>query len=176
MGNDEHVFLFQFTMDTFIVKIFVFLALASAGECLRAVCDDTEYHVLDDSMRNAETGGYADLCDVETTWTKAPDWRGPGWYRMKEPAGTMIPENPVNVNQCGTYSPGWLNGTHPKTVGETVKQTICFNFEGHYDAQVSKNDPICYRRSQIEIKKLWRLLHLQSARYSCLSSSILLNK
>ena len=140
-------------MNFLIVNILTIVVLASAGVVLNAnVCDDTEYQILDDPLRNAENGGYADLCDVETTWTKAPDWHGPGWYRMMEPAGTIIPENPVNVNSCGTYSPGWLNGTHPKTEGETVKRTVCFNFEGHYDAQVSKNDPICYRRSQIEIK------------------------
>ena len=119
-------------MDNLIVKACALIILSFAGGYLcSGICDDIEYQILDDPLRNAENGGYADLCDVETTWTKAPDWHGPGWYRMKEPAGTMMPENPVNVNRCGTYSPGWLNGTHPTTEGETVKRTVCFNFQGH---------------------------------------------
>jgi hypothetical protein len=111
-------------MDIFIAKLSLFILLGSVNgisiENIESVCDDIEYLILDSPNRNAETGEYADLCDVETTWSKSPDWHGPGWYRMKEPAGTVMPEHPINVNQCGTYSPGYLNGTHPEEIGEMV--------------------------------------------------------
>ena len=142
-------------MGGFIVKVCLFILLDSVYGLSEqsSECDDIEYNILDDPNRNAETGEYADLCDVETTWTKAPDWHGPGWYRMKEPAGTVIPENVINVNKCGTYSPGWLNGTHPKNVGEVVNRRVCYNYEGHFEEPVDyKNDPQCYRHSDIKIK------------------------
>ena len=142
-------------MDVFSARICMFMLLGSfSGIIARSttsICDDIDYKILNDQYRNAEKGGYADLCDVETTWTKSPDWHGPGWYRMMEPAGTVIPENPVDVNQCGTYSPGWLNGTHPEAVGEPVRRKVCFNYEGHYEEHVVKNNPICYRNAMIQI-------------------------
>ena len=46
-------------------------------------------------------------------------------------AGTMMPTSVVDTYHCGTHAPGWLNGAHPQTVGETVTRTVCFNWSGN---------------------------------------------
>ena len=61
---------------------------------------------------------------------------------MAEPAGTTIPEKPVENMQCNTLSPGWLNGHHPTTAGETINGKVCFNLMGN----------TCYYETQIQIK------------------------
>ena len=47
-------------------------------------------------------------------------------YRIMEPAGRKITEKPPPINHCGTYDPGWLNGSHPETLGQTVSRTVCY--------------------------------------------------
>ena len=54
------------------------------------------------------------------------DWQGAGWYRMVEPAGTRLPEEPPISHHCNTGTPGWLNGSHPNTIGETIDSRVCF--------------------------------------------------
>lgn len=66
-------------------------------------------------------------CDDENQMSQYDDWKGTGWYRMVEPAGTKMTEAPVSSHHCGTMFPGWLNGTHPKIIGETESSTVCFN-------------------------------------------------
>ena len=57
---------------------------------------------------------------------------------MMPPAGTMIPEKVVPTGMCGTHAPGWMNGVHPRTLGEEVERQICFNHGGN-DCRWSKN-------------------------------------
>ena len=87
-------------------------------------CDD--YFVLNDPTRNSEYLGTA-YCDQLGDSDKSPGWQGAAWYRMAEPAGTTIPEEPVDSNHCNTWFTGWLNGHHPATAGETINGKVCFN-------------------------------------------------
>ena len=57
---------------------------------------------------------------------------------MMPPAGTMIPEKVVPTGMCGTHAPGWMNGVHPRKLGEEVERQICFNWGGN-DCSWSKN-------------------------------------
>ena len=50
------------------------------------------YTLLDDASRNKGNGVGPD-CDKSDSSAKSPDWNGEGWYRIVEPAGTMIPES-----------------------------------------------------------------------------------
>ena len=59
------------------------------------------------------------------------DFKGPGWYRMMEPAGTKMPEQPPPRYHCGTVATGWLNGSHPSQIGERVTREVCFNWNGN---------------------------------------------
>ena len=47
-----------------------------------------------------------------------------------EPAGRKIPEKPPSIYHCGTNAPGWLNGSHPETPGQTVSRTVCYVWGG----------------------------------------------
>ena len=89
-----------------------------------------EYEILDDATRNFEygAGGYCDDSDFSDP---SADWKGPGWYRMMSPAGTKMLDVAVPSHKCGTYATGWLNGTHPDLLGETVDRTACFNWDGN---------------------------------------------
>ena len=89
-------------------------------------CD--EYFVLNDPTRNSEYLG-TDYCDkLDLSYgQQSPGWQGAAWYRMGEPGGTTIPEEPVEVNHCNTFNTGWLMGHHPVTAGQTINGKVCFN-------------------------------------------------
>ena len=104
-------------------------------------CDD--YFVLNDPTRNSEYLGQ-DHCDqIDSSYCQqSPGWQGAAWYRMAEPAGTTIPEEPVDMYHCNTNYPGWLNGHHPATAGETINGKVCF--------KIGSNP--CTWETQIQIK------------------------
>ena len=128
-----------------IQKPFDFFVIGDQGDS----CDD--YFVLNDPTRNSEYLGEA-YCDQLGYSYASPDllgysyaspgWQGAAWYRMAEPAGTTIPEEPVDINHCNTHVPGWLNGHHPATAGETINGKVCFNDGWN----------TCYHETQIQIK------------------------
>ena len=47
---------------------------------------------------------------------------------MDETIGTQIPEEVVKGGSCNTAAAGYLNGTHPTTVGELKDVNVCFSF------------------------------------------------
>ena len=102
-------------------------------------CDD--YFVLNDPTRNSEYLGF-DYCDDLGDPHSSPGWQGAAWYRMAEPAGTTIPEEPVDMSHCNTLFTGWLNGHHPATAGETINGKVCF----------TGGSNTCKRETQIQIK------------------------
>ena len=57
---------------------------------------------------------------------RSSDWKGEAWYRISMPAGSRIPEQAPSTNSCGGAS-GWLNGTHPTEILESVEAKFCFN-------------------------------------------------
>ena len=83
---------------------------------------------MNDPKRNSNHSGSdaSPICDNSV----GGDWKGDNWYRFVEPAGTTIANSIVPVNHCGTHAPGWLNGTHPITLGETVSRQVCFHWNG----------------------------------------------
>ena len=102
-------------------------------------CDD--YFVLNDPTRNSEYLVSDYQCDqIDPSYgQQSPGWQGAAWYRMAEPAGTTIPEEPVDSSHCNTFVTGWLNGHHPATAGETINGKVCFNYEGNtcdYETQI----------------------------------------
>ena len=50
---------------------------------------------------------------------------------MDEAIGTQIPEEVVFPYRCGTNVAGYLNGTHPSTVGELKDVNVCFSADGY---------------------------------------------
>ena len=52
------------------------------------------------------------------------------WYRFSGAAGNQMAESCVEKHRCGTYSPGWLNGSHPTVNEGAVQRRVCFRYRG----------------------------------------------
>ena len=48
-----------------------------------------------------------------------------GWYRFQGAAGDRMPDKFVPEYRCGTWNPGWLNGSHPTVAEGVVTRTVC---------------------------------------------------
>ena len=40
-------------------------------------------------------------------------------------------ESCVDSLRCGTFTPGWLNGSHPTVNEGVVQRRVCFGYHGH---------------------------------------------
>ena len=91
--------------------------------------------MLNDTTRKTSHKGQVNgkwQCDSvdESKYTsqriRSPDWKGEAWYRISMPAGSRIPEQAPSTDSCGGAS-GWLSGTHPTELLESVEAKFCFN-------------------------------------------------
>ena len=125
-------------------------------------CND--YKILNEYQRNhqfkAPSGSY--WCD-DIGWfgKKSPQWHGDDWYRFLPPAGTRIAEEAPGQEYCGTAGTGWMQGSHPTSVGETVTRTVCFP---------SSSSNTCYLSKAIKVRNcgqyfLYRLVDTTYCHY-----------
>ena len=49
-----------------------------------------------------------------------------GWYRFEGAAGDRMTDKCVLRYRCGTWRPGWLNGSHPTVAEGVVTREICY--------------------------------------------------
>lgn len=126
-----------------VVLIIFYLQTSSAFD----KCHD--YHRLDRATRKIDFDDKNNVynCDYRLSYYCSLDWKGPGWYRVVDHAGTMLAESSLgpHMNQCGTSYGGWLrNGTHQNiTNGQVGDATVCYTgFQGDK----------CMMKSQIKIK------------------------
>ena len=55
-----------------------------------------------------------------------------GWYRISEAIGHQISSRDPQMNYCGTYGTGWIEGNQkPSAIGETMNSTVCFRYESN---------------------------------------------
>merc|ERR1711971_446026 len=89
-------------------------------------CND--YKILNEAKRNHQfkSGGW--WSDRTTCSDRNPQWHGTNWYRFLSPAGTRIAEEAPGYKYCGTATTGWMQGSHPASLGETVTRTVCFQY------------------------------------------------
>ena len=95
---------------------------------------------MNDPTRNLEYlgGAYCDQVDPLYDSQQSPDWQGAAWYRMAEPGGTTIPEEPIDIWHCNSEQPGWLKGRHPATPGEIINGKVRFSgiFDTFFDEMI----------------------------------------
>ena len=106
-------------------------------------CND--YKILNEMERNhqVKTPSGTRWCDYSGSYyTKSPQWHGDGWYRFVSPAGTRIAEEAPGVDYCGTGATGWMQGSHPTSLGETVTRTVCFQWASN----------TCHRSTEIKVR------------------------
>ena len=131
-----------------------------------------DYFLLYDPSRNKNYGydgiGSIGLCDNPRYDYTSYDWQGPSWYKAllygptSEPS--KIPEDIVDGNHCNAQAAGWLNGTHPTLIGQTVQREVCFHD--------SNDSDICAWSTDIQVRNcgeyfLYKLVDLPycSSRY-----------
>ena len=83
-----------------------------------------------------DTHPYGLSCDKPGSYQSA-DWQGPSWYRMQQPAGTMMIETEYQKRHCDTYRPGYLVGGHPVVTGQRVNRTVSFHWGQDKDIEVT---------------------------------------
>ena len=49
-------------------------------------------------------------------------------FRISGLAGTKITDHSLFGRHCDTSSPGWIDGTHPSNLNETVSRKVCFSY------------------------------------------------
>ena len=76
------------------------------------------YRLLSDAWRMT-SHGKGNNCDKNLTDV---------WYRFVPPAGVKMPTSCVQKHHCGTYSPVWMNGTHPTHSDGIVSRRVCGSF------------------------------------------------
>lgn len=95
------------------------------------------YTVLDQAWRATNTTTKYKMCDRNFKWK--------GWYRLFYNGKSLqMPERCVPVNKCGTNSPLWLAGPHPKRRQGIVTRRVC----GHW-----KKNCCAFRSTPIKVKK-----------------------
>ncbi|KAM8729492.1 uncharacterized protein AB9X84_026724 isoform 2-T2 [Acanthopagrus schlegelii] len=95
------------------------------------------YTVLDQAWRATNTTSKFKMCDRNVKWK--------GWYRLfYNGKSIQMPERCVPVNKCGTHSPLWLSGPHPKRRQGIVTRSVC----GHW-----KKKCCAFRSNPIQVKK-----------------------
>ena len=50
------------------------------------------------------------------------------WYRFSGAAGNQMADSCVDMYRCGSYHPGWLNGSHPTVKEGAVQRRVCFRY------------------------------------------------
>jgi len=98
-------------------------------------CTIGNYYELKDEPRSTDHKYNIDelyYCDnvqfiTNQYQSTSPGWMGGSkWYRMTGDAGTHIPEK-APKNTCGSAYPGWLDGVHPTSKGDSVDNAkFCF--------------------------------------------------
>ncbi|CAJ1081498.1 uncharacterized protein LOC117830360 [Xyrichtys novacula] len=95
------------------------------------------YTVLDQAWRATNTTTKSKMCDRNVRWK--------GWYRLfYRGRSIQMPERCVPVDKCGTHSPLWLAGPHPKLRDGIVTRRVC----GHW-----KKKCCAFQSTPIKVKK-----------------------
>ncbi|XP_017214140.2 uncharacterized protein [Danio rerio] len=94
------------------------------------------YAALDQSWRATNYSTRNVACD------RRVDWKG--WYRLFYRGKTIqMPERCVKVEKCGTHSPLWLDGGHPRIRDGVVTRKVCGNW---------KNNCCMFKSNPIQVK------------------------
>ena len=126
-----------------VVRIFMNQTLCN--QCylnLELGCND--YKILNEMERNhqVKTSG-SSWCDQTGHSYTNSQWHGDDWYQFLPPAGTRIAEEAPGGKHCGTNWSGWMQGSHPTSLGETVTRTVCFQ---------GTSSLTCYKSSEIKVR------------------------
>ena len=92
-----------------------------------AGCWDGTQNYGEDNKIKDDDGNWICYGDDKEYDRTSAQWKGEGYYRLMEPAGTQIPEYAPGKYNCGSATTAWLNGQHPDRFGEEVERTVCLD-------------------------------------------------
>ena len=126
-----------------VVRIFMNQTLCNQCYLNLEIVGCNDYKILNEAERNhqVKTSG-SSWCDQTGHSYTNSQWHGDDWYRFLSPAGTRIAEEAPGIHYCGTAITGWMQGSHPTSLGETVTRTVCFQ---------SGSNP-CHWSSEIKVR------------------------
>ena len=81
------------------------------------------YLTISDSWRKKGSRGGQIYCDKGNNY-----FNGNNWVRFKEPAGVKLPNTSLGDRVCETHVSGYIMGTDPTIVGQTLSRTACFGY------------------------------------------------
>ena len=101
---------------------YIFITLINYGKTTE-VCKNHNYTIISDARRSTSnvyntTRGDKYLCDRNEIQESI-------WYRFEIANGNKLATTRPKVNHCGTYSPIWMNGSHPTVVDGVVLRKAC---------------------------------------------------
>lgn len=95
------------------------------------------YTVLDQDWRATNSTTKSKACDRHVKWK--------GWYRLfYKGKSVQMPERCVPSDKCGTHSPLWLAGTHPRMLDGVVTRSVCGSW---------KKKCCAFKSTPIKVKK-----------------------
>jgi hypothetical protein len=106
-----------------IFLYYIFVILINHGNTTTEVCKNHSYTVINDTRRSTSnvfnaTRGDALLCD-------RGEIKESLWYRFELADGNKLATSRPESHQCGTFSPIWMNGSHPSVVDGEVQRKAC---------------------------------------------------
>ena len=132
-------------------------------------CND--YRILNETQRNGINsrhlqgvlGGVmhnesGDCWDCHQPAAAASQWHGDDCYRFLPPAGTRIAEEAPGDAYCGTDASGWMQGSHPTSLGATVTRTVCFQSDSN----------TCHWSSEIKVRNCGQFFFIPFGCYTSL--------
>ena len=93
---------------------------------------------ISDSWRKIGYGGWRGNCDSSTH-----NFNGNNWFRFKEPAGIKLSNTDIGREACGTQASGFINGSDPTIVGQTLDRTACFSYSNPCHWSVNIKVSLC---------------------------------
>ena len=103
---------------------------SASSSPLPSQCHKSGHTVLRQSWRTV-TSPVGNLLQTDREGRHSRSPFKPGWHSFDKVIGGAMPEKCPPIYKCGTNAPGWLKGSHPENVGQTVSRTVCFHFSNN---------------------------------------------
>ncbi|CAB4028366.1 Hypothetical predicted protein [Paramuricea clavata] len=110
----------QWFLPNLVLIYYIFVTLINYGGT-RNICKNLNYTTIRDERRSTSKptqAGNILLCDRSVIQESI-------WYRFEIANGNQLATTRPKINHCGTYSPIWINGSHPTVADGKVFRKAC---------------------------------------------------
>ena len=110
----------QWFLPNLVLIYYIFVTLINDGGT-RNICKNLNYTTIRDERRSTSKptqAGNKLLCDRTVIQEST-------WYRFEIANGNQLATTRPETSHCGTYSPIWMNGSHPTVADGEVSRKAC---------------------------------------------------